>query len=252
MADEIERSPRKWRLCGLNDISITQAQALQQKLASAPPILDLDSLAQISDVVVEAAAVTAVPPIIEFAEKYRRKVVIVSVGALLIYPGITEKIKNGDAEVYLPSGALAGLDALKSARHEDIEQVQLTTRKPSLSIAGAKYLEEKGINLAEIDSPTIVFEGNASEAVAAFPKNINVAAAVSLAGIGPQKTKVILEVSPSYTTNSHELKVSGTFGSFTARTENISFPQNPKTSFLAALSTLETIFSLVNPLKVGN
>ncbi len=253
LAKELAKKTSTWDLIGLHDQSVDNARSLSEKLTGSTAILSLPDLVDKADVIVEAASVSAVPLIIDnaLAARQAKKVVIISVGALLIYPEIKFRIEQSSLEVVLPSGALAGLDALKSAAREDLEQVRLFTRKPVKSVAGAPYLAEKSLDLSSIDSPTIIFQGNALEAVSAFPKNINVAATVSFAGIGPEKTEVIIEVSPTYTTNSHELVVTGKFGSFRARTENRPFPQNPKTSFLAALSALQSVTQLVDNLRVG-
>ena len=112
----------------------------------------------------------------------------------------------------------------------------LTTRKPPKGLSGAPYLVQQGIDVDNLTEPKVVFEGNALEAVKAFPANVNVAAALSLAGIGPVETRVRVIADPRATSNSHEVVAEGAFGRLQAMTENMPSPRNPKSSYLASLS----------------
>ncbi|MBI4708486.1 MAG: DUF108 domain-containing protein, partial [Candidatus Omnitrophica bacterium] len=154
-------------------------------------------------------------------------------------------------QIYLPSGAICGLDGVKSASLGRIDKVTLTTRKPPRSLEGAPYLVSKGINLSQIKQETLLFEGTAEEAIRGFPQNVNVCATLSIAGIGPEKTRVKIITSPFYTSNIHEVEAEGAFGRLTVRTENVPSPQNPKTSYLAALSAIATLKQILEPVKIG-
>ncbi|MGA1864627.1 MAG: aspartate dehydrogenase domain-containing protein, partial [bacterium] len=112
-------------------------------------------------------------------------------------------------------------------------------------------LQEKGIDLDSIKEERVIFEGSALEAVPLFPKNINVAAALSLAGVGPKRTAVRIIVDPKIKRNTHQIEVEGEFGKFITRTENLPAPFNPRTSYLAALSAIACLRKITNPLKLG-
>jgi len=129
--------------------------------------------------------------------------------------------------------------------------VVLTTSKPPAGLAGAPFVAENQIDLDEIKERTVLFEGTAQEAVKAFPANINVAASLSLAGIGPQRTQVRIIADPELSANVHQIEVIGKFGKLTTRTENLPSPSNPKTSYLAALSAVATLKSITEAAKIG-
>jgi len=144
-----------------------------------------------------------------------------------------------------------GLDGVKAARLGAITEVTLTTRKPPAGLKGAPYIEEKGIDLDAIKDEELIFEGAAGEAIKAFPKNVNVSATLSLAGIGAEKTKVRIICSPKYVRNSHEIELKGEAGTFFIRAENVPSPDNPKTSYLAVLSALATLKGIASAVRVG-
>ena len=238
-------------LAGLCDIAAGKAEALSAGLPGAPPVLQLDELMRACDMAVEAAAVDAVPDIAKAAFSAGIDILAMSVGALVTYPELIAKAEAAGRTIHIPSGALAGLDAVRSAAAGTIRSAVLTTRKPPKALAGAPYIEEKGIDLANIREETVLFEGTAAEAIAGFPKNVNVAAALSLAGIGPEKTRVRIIADPTVKNNAHEVVVVGDAGRIVARTENVPSPDNPKTSYLAALSCVAALKRIVSSVKIG-
>jgi aspartate dehydrogenase len=159
--------------------------------------------------------------------------------------------KNNHSRVYIPSGALSGIDALKAANIGRINKVILTTIKNPASFRGVKYIETRGINLNKIKKDTVLFSGKAAEAVKYFPQNINVAAVLSLAGIGVNKTRVRIIASPEVTRNIHEVRIESGAGNITTRTENVLHPDNPKTSYLAVLSAVAMLKQILGPVKIG-
>jgi aspartate dehydrogenase len=162
-----------------------------------------------------------------------------------------EKALERGVTVILPSGAIAGIDAVKAAKIAGIDSVTLTTSKPPYSLKGAPYLEEKGIDLDSIEKETVIFEGSALQAVKAFPKNINVSALLSIAGSGFGDTKVRIITSPEYNRNIHEIRLESKAGTFTFRAENVPFPSNPKTSYLAALSAMAALGEYLSGIRIG-
>jgi len=235
------------------DLNKSKCEELIGKLKEKPKIVDSVEEMLECDLIVEAASQEAVK---EYAERILEEcnLMIMSVGALKeegLLKKLREKAESKGKKIYLPSGAIAGLDAVKAAMEAGIEEVMLTSTKSPESLEGAPFFKEKKIDLKEIRKPTIVFEGNALEAAKFFPKNINVSVALSLAGIGVKNTKVRIVVDPSIKINRHEIKVKGEFGELYTRTENIPFPENPRTSFLAALSAVRTLRNLKESIVIG-
>ena len=153
--------------------------------------------------------------------------------------------------MYLPSGAIAGLDGIKSAAVGQIVHVTHTTRKPPEGLEGAPYLVERGISLVGLRTEKEVFSGSAREACRGFPANVNVTAAVSLAGIGPDQTRVRILAVPGLTRNCHDIEVEGEFGRLLVHIENVP-SENPKTGKLTALSIIRAVQDAVDPVRIGN
>jgi len=212
-----------------------------------------DILKEDLDLILEAASQEAVRTLIPKTLKAKKNVMIMSTGALVdvsLLLEIKRLAEKNNLKVYLPSGAIAGLDGIKSAGNE-IEKVTLKTTKPPKSLEGAPFFEKNPIKLNDIKEPTIIYEGPAEEAVKLFPSNVNVAASLSLAGIGPKRTKVQIIVDPNITSNIHEIIAEGKFGTLKTRTENVPTPDNPKTSYLAALSAIATLKKITESVQIG-
>jgi aspartate dehydrogenase len=238
------------KLSGLCDIDYKKAKLLSGRLSKKPPMLSLERLISASDIIIEAASGKVSADICKKTLLKGKDIMIMSIGGLLGKDELFLLAKKRNARIILPSGAICGLDGLKSAASGRIKKVTLTTRKPPQSLKGAPYIIEKNIQLDSITEECLVFEGTADEAVRGFPQNVNVSALLSIAGIGPKKTIVKIVTSPQYLVNTHEIEVEGDFGRFITRTENVPFPENPKTSFLAALSALSTLKGLLDETKM--
>ncbi len=204
-----------------------------------------------ADLIIEAASARVVPDLLQQAVDKGKDILVMSIGGVLGNEGLLEKAREKGIKVMLPSGAIAGVDAVKAANIGGIESVTLTTRKAPGAVKGAPYLFEKNIDVEALTGETVVFEGNALDAIKGFPKNINVSALLSIAGIGAEKTKVRIVVSPDYTRNIHEIEVKGKAGIITARTENVPSPSNPKTSYLAALAAMAALRGYFDSVRVG-
>jgi len=239
-------------LVAVCDVDQDKAKALVEELDTQIDLLDLDELIQRSDMVIEAASGKVSAEIAVKSLQNNCTVLVMSVGGLLDrYQEIVEATTKSSGRLIIPSGAISGLDAVKGAAAAKIRSATLTTRKPPKGLTGAPYIVENRIDLDSIKEERVIFEGSTLDAVKGFPKNINVAAALSLAGIGPAKTRVRIMTSPEYTTNSHEIEVIGDFGRLLARTENVPSPTNPKTSYLAILSAAATLRGLLYPIRIG-
>jgi aspartate dehydrogenase len=215
----------------------------------------MDVLSATPDVIVEAAAPAVVR---EFAGRWLdggSDVLTMSVGALAdanLLRDLAATAARTGRRVLVPSGAIGGLDAIRAARIGGLDEVELRTTKPPRALRGAPYLVASGLDVDSLTAPTVVFEGPATEAVVAFPSNLNVVAALSLAGVGPDRTRVVLVADPTSERNVHEIRARGAFGELHVRLENRPTPGNPKTSLLAPLSALALLRQLGEPVRVGS
>lgn len=242
----------KVKLSALYDLNRAKARELAGKLRKKNIVAaSLAELIRKSDLVVEAASVWISADIAREALKVGRDCLIMSVGGLLGAEDIFDLAKKKNCCIYMPSGAIAGIDALKAHTLAGIRKVTLTTRKSPQALAGAPYVIQKKIDLGAIKEETIIFEGSAEKAVAFFPQNINVAALLSLAGIGKEKTRVKIISSPAYSKNIHEIEIVSRAGKTFISCENSPCPDNPKTSYLAVLSAIAVLKGVFNPVKIG-
>ncbi|UCF08635.1 MAG: aspartate dehydrogenase [Thermoplasmata archaeon] len=236
------------------DKSHVCSRVMEEKLSKAKSVLTIEELIQHSDFIIEAASQEAVSLFAKDILEGGKDMLIMSVGALVddsFRSELESTAREHDAKIYLPTGAICGLDGLNSAAASGIEEVTLETTKPPMAFEGVSYLEEKGVDVKALSSPTVIFEGNAKEAVRLFPKNVNVAATVSLAGIGFENTKVRLVADPGTEQNRHVITAKGQFGSMKAEINNLPFDRNPKTSRIAAQSAIAALKKIVGTYWVG-
>lgn len=233
------------RLTHIYDSSLQASEKLHSILTDKPQIVANQHLLSSSpiDIVVEAASQHAVRETALSVLQNRRDLLIMSAGALLdesVFDVLSDACKEFRRSIHLPSGAIAGLDAIRSVRDE-LESVTITTTKHPRSLRGAKFLEETGMDLDGIQDATTIFEGTAKDAVGMFPANINVAALISLAGLGSTRTSVRIVADPRTDRNTHRILASGKFGRMELTVENVPDQDNPRTSRLAVLSAIETL-----------
>lgn len=217
------------------------------ELTSSPEFNDVD-------IVIEAASQAAAKSFSKQILEYKKDLLLMSVGALtdesLLSQLLSVAFTNGN-HIFVPSGAIAGIDAIRSVKGM-LESVELTTTKNPRALAGAPFFNTSDVRLDSIKEKTLVYEGTAADAVKKFPANINVAAILGLAGIGIQETKVKIIADPHITVNQHQIEAVGTFGEISVTVQNVLSPINPKTSFLAVLSAIECLRSICEPgIKVG-
>lgn len=246
-----DRFGQKARLVALCDVDLMKAENLAKELKPKPKILNLDKLIWHSHLIVESASARAAGDIAHRAIRQNRDILVMSVGGILNDTELFEQARKLNRKIYVPSGAIGGIDALKAAKFDKVTRVVLTTRKPPQSFEGAPFILEHNIELGKISQETLLFEGSAEEAIKGFPQNVNISAILSLAGIGPKDTRVRIFTSPQYTRNMHEVEFEGSFGKFSAKVENFPMPENPKTSYLAALSAIATLEGILNNVKIG-
>lgn len=216
------------------------------------PVVSPQELADMCDIVVECVPKAAFRDIAEPALKAGRIFITVSGAGLLIHPDVVDLARDHGARIILATGALLGLDAVRAAAEGEIHEVRMITRKPPYSLVGAPYLEEHGISIENLSAPLKVFEGTAREGAAGFPANVNVAAALGLAGIGPDRTTLEIWADPALDRNTHRIEVEADSARFSLSIENVPSPENPGTGKITALSVIAALRGLTAPLKVGS
>ncbi|HKK31019.1 MAG TPA: aspartate dehydrogenase [Alphaproteobacteria bacterium] len=214
------------------------------------PVVPLGELA-VCDVVLECAPAEVFAEIAEPAIEAGRIFVPTSVGALLPRMDLVERAKETGARIIVPTGALLGLDAVRAAAEGTIDSVTMVTRKPPGGLAGAPHLVKNNISVEGLNEPKLVFEGSAREGAIGFPANVNVAAALSLAGIGPDKTRLQIWADPTVDRNTHHIEVEADSARFSLDIATIPTEENPRTGKITALSVIACLRSLTQTLKVG-
>ena len=215
------------------------------------PVIALSELASVSDVVVECAPASVFNQVAEPVIRMGKTLIPVSVGGLLENWHLVELARTTGARINVPSGAVLGLDAVRAAGLGNIKQVTIVTRKPPAGLVGAPHIEKQKIDLDSVDQPLKVFEGSAKEGVKAFPANVNVAAALGLAGIGPDRTWLEVWADPLVNRNIHSITVESDSARCELKIENVPTDENPRTGRIVVLSVLAALKRLVDPLTVG-
>lgn len=215
------------------------------------PVVAAVELADHGDVVVECAPAAVFAEIAEPALKAGRILVPLSIGQLLEHPEYEDLARRHGGRIIAPAGALLGLDAVRAAAEGAIESVTMVTRKPPGGLAGAPWLEQQGISLDGLTRPLKVFDGTARDGARGFPANVNVAAALSLAGIGPDRTRLEIWADPTVTRNTHVITVEADSTRFEMKIEGVPSAENPRTGKLTPLSVIATLRGLTSPLRIG-
>jgi aspartate dehydrogenase len=251
MAAALDRGDVRAELVGLTDIDRALAEKVAAKLAHATPVLSLDELVSCSDLVVEAARQEALAEIVPKVLGAGKDLMVMSVGGLIGHEEWFRLAEERGRKIYVPSGAIAGLDGLKAACRGRMDLVTLTSRKPVTALRGTKYVVERRIDVDALKSETVIFEGPPEEACKAFPTTSNVAASLRLAVGASVNVRVRVAAVPGGTQNVHEITAQGEFGCLRMVVENVPSASNPRTSALAALSALATLDGLTRSLRVG-
>jgi aspartate dehydrogenase len=227
------------------------ARSFLQGLRRPPALLQLADLVGCCDLVIEAATQEALETIAPCALRRGKDLMVLSVGALLEHGEWMDLARRSGSRIYVPSGAIVGLDGVKGAAQGQLTGITMTTRKPPQGLVGAPYVVAHGIDLEGLTEETTIFEGSAREACRGFPANVNISAALSLAGIGPDRTRIRIIAVPGGTHNVHDIEVRGEFGYFTIHLENVPSETNPRTGKLSYLSALAMLKELSSATKVG-
>jgi aspartate dehydrogenase len=238
-------------LVALTSRNMDRAREFAASLRCAPQALPLAEVVQLADLVVEAATGDALDEIARTTLGAGKDLMALSCGALLDRGDLFALAQERGATIYVPSGAIAGLDGVTSAAAGRIDSVTMITRKPPGGLRGAPGAIISGVDLDSVTEPTLLYEGPVKEACRLFPANVNVSAALSMAGVGPHKTTIHIYADPTVTRNTHEIIVEGEFGRLAIKIENVPAPTNPRTGILSALSAVATLKRITSTLRVG-
>jgi aspartate dehydrogenase len=230
---------------------VALAEAAIAGLVRPVPVVPLARLWEDADVVVECAPAAVLRELAEPALGNGRIVMTLSCGALLDNFDLVDLARRNGGRILVPSGALLGLDAVIAAAEGGIVSVNMITRKPPEGLSGAPYLVAHDIDVTGLTEPRRVFSGTAREAARGFPANVNVAAALALAGIGPDRTTIEIWADPTVTRNIHRIEVEAAAARLSMQIENVPSDDNPRTGRLTALSVIAALKKLVSPLAIG-
>jgi aspartate dehydrogenase len=228
-----------------------KAQSYTQRLRRPAPVVPLGELESLADVVIECAPAHLLADIISPFLRAGKTAIVLSASAVLLNFDLVDLARENGGQIVIPTGALIGLDAVTAAAEGTIHSVRMITRKPVRGLDGAPYLVERNISIAELTEPLQIFRGSPREAATGFPANLNVAVALALAGIGPDRTILEIWADPSLSRNSHHIEVDSHSASFSMTIDNIP-TENPKTGRITALSVISYLRKLNSPLRVGS
>ena len=217
-----------------------------------PPVLALSDLPEVAEIIVECAPAAVFADLATAAIERGRCLLPLSVGALLNHPRMIERARETGAKIVVPTGALIGLDTVRAMAVGTIHAVTLQTRKPPNGLAGAPHLIGNGIDISALTEPLCVLRGSAREAARGFPANVNVAAALALAGIGPERTQVEVWADPTIDRNIQSVTIVSDSGEATMTMNNIPSDENPRTGRIVANSVIATLQRMTAPLVAGS
>ncbi|MBV1696316.1 MAG: aspartate dehydrogenase [Hyphomicrobiales bacterium] len=221
-------------------------------LSRKPEMLPIEKLAEVADVVVECVPARHFRQIAAPTVERGRIFVPLSVGQLIEHMDLVDRAASTGARIMVPTGALLGLDAVRAAAEGTIASASIVTRKPPKGLAGAPLLVAKGIDVGSLEEPVQVFRGSAREAIKGFPANVNVAVALALAGIGPDRTTVEIWADPGVERNTHTISIVSDSSDFTMTIAGRPTVENPATGRITAQSVIALLRRLSSPLVVGS
>jgi aspartate dehydrogenase len=251
VASRLDRGIEGLALVAVSARDVARAELVIGGFTRAVPVVPLHRLWEQADVVVECAPATVLRELAEPALVNGRIVISLSCGALLENLDLVELARRNGGRIIVPTGALLGLDAVTAAAEGGLETVKMITRKPPEGLLGAPYLLANGIDIDGLTEAKRIFSGTAREAARGFPANVNVAAALALAGIGPDRTTIEIWADPGVTRNIHRIEVEAAAARLSMQIENVPSEENPRTGQLTALSVIAALKKLVSPLAIG-
>jgi aspartate dehydrogenase len=251
VGQRLDRGMEGLILAAVSARDVGRAESAMAGFARPVPVLPLSRLADDAEIVVECAPAGLLRELAEPALARGRLVMVLSCGALLDNFDLVELARRHGGRILVPSGALLGLDAVAAAAEGAISSVHMITRKPPRGLLGAPYLVENAIDIGGLTRPECVFTGTAREAARGFPANVNVAAALALAGIGPDRTTIEIWADPTVTRNTHHIEVEAEAARLSMQIENVPTEENPRTGRITAFSVVAALKKVSAPLAIG-
>ena len=239
------------RVSAITGRDLVKAKAFAATLTSPPRVTLLEEMPGHCDLMIEMAAAGAVEAVVKTALQAGVEVMVLSCAALLDREDLFEMARQRNTRIHVPAGAIAGLDGLLAAAAGRIESVTMITRKPPQALRGSPGVERMEMDLDAVTEATQIFEGPVIEGVPLFPTSANIAAAVSMAGVGPRKTRLQVVVDPHATRNTHDVVVEGEFGLMRFHVENIPREEDPGSNRLTELSVLAYLKQLRSPMHLS-
>jgi len=250
VAEHIDRGIDGVSLAAVSARDARRAEQAIAGFAHPVPVMPLGRLWEEADIVIECAPAAVLRDIAEPALANARTLITLSCGALLDNFDLVDLARRYGGRILVPTGALLGLDAVQAAALSGVARIHMITRKPPDGLDGAPYLVKNGISVSGLVQPVKVFDGTAREGARGFPANVNVAAALALAGIGPDLTTLEIWADPGVTRNMHRIEVEGDAARLVLEIENVP-SENPKTGRLTPLSVIALLRKLASPLAIG-
>ena len=238
-------------LSGVTSGDRGKAERTLRAMGASAPVVGPGELAERSEVIVECAPTNAFLSIVEPAMDRGRILLTVSAAALIEHMEVVDRARANGGRIIMATGALLGLDAVRAAAKGQIHAVTMITRKPPKSLRGAPHLAVIGVDVDQLTEPMMLFDGSARDGARGFPANVNVAAALALAGVGPDRTRLQIWADPTLERNTHTIKVDADSARFEMTIENIPSVEKPGTGRITALSMIAALEGLNSPLKVG-
>lgn len=238
-------------LAGVSASDQTRAEGRVADFRTPPPVVGLDALVEMSDVLVEGLPPDRFLDLARPAVEAGKILIPLTVTALLVNMDLVERAKATGARIIVPTGAILGLDAVRAAAEGTVEEIVMVTRKPPAGLKSAPFVKEQGIDLDALEGPMKLYEGSVRDAAQKFPANVNVSVALALAGIGPDETRYEIWADPALERNTHTIRVESAETRFEMTIAGVPSVENPATGKLTPLSTIATLKGLVSTLKVG-
>ena len=251
VAKKLDKETDQFNVIGVH--SRTKNKIIEKTASFNSPLkyLDLDEICKICDLVIDCAPKEAFKKIVQKCFSYKTKLITVSGAGILENLQLVNKARQYSTQIFLASGAIIGLDGLSAVSEGEVNFVKMTTRKPPNALINAKFVLENNIKLDNLNEPKLIFSDNAYEGAKAFPANVNVAAAVGLAGVGAKKTQLEIWADPNLSKNTHSILVNSDSSNFKIEIENIQSEKNPGTGKITALSVVASLRGIISSLKVG-
>jgi len=232
------------------DINLDKSKRLVSKLRKVTKVYSISKIVESCDIIIEAGSISCAKEILENFKDSKKTLIILSAGIFVKEPKLIElALKNGN--VYVPSGAISGVDGIAALSIGQIKSMRLITSKSPRSLKGADFFKNNNIDISKIKKEKIVFSGSIKDAIKNFPKNINVAVTLFLA-TNFKKIEVIIKVNPKLKRNVHRIEVDSSMGRLSVEIENVPSKDNPKTSVMAILSTKTLLKKMASNLKIGS